>query len=323
MSTFPLFKTRFAPTPSGFLHKGNAASFVLSWAWARAVGGTILLRIDDLDAERMRPEYLDDIFRTLDWLGLDYDEGAMGVDDFLKNWSQHHRQDLYTAALTDLKNKEILYACTCSRKQIRELSPDGIYPKTCRAKQLDFNELETAWRIQVAESTVINFQKKTNKAAETVFLAQKMGDFIVRQKNNFPAYQLASVVDDVHFGINHIVRGEDLLMATAAQLYLATQLNLSHFLKTTFFHHHLVVDTEGGKLSKSKGAEALATWREAGKSPLPIVHQAAIWLDLPTAEIGCLDGSWLWQRLSPAGNSGRAKLLNFRCCCVRRQLGLQ
>ena len=99
-------KTRIAPTPSGLLHEGNGISFLLTYALARAYEGQILLRIDDLDAERMRLAYLDDIFRTLDWLGIEWDEGPSSVADFQQNWSQHHRLDLYQNALDTLKNTE-------------------------------------------------------------------------------------------------------------------------------------------------------------------------------------------------------------------------
>jgi glutamyl/glutaminyl-tRNA synthetase len=286
-----MFKTRFAPTPSGYLHRGNAASFVLAWAWARANGGKILLRIDDLDAKRMRLAYLEDIFRTIDWLGLDYDEGATGVDDFLKNWSQHKRLDLYENALNRLQyppsvSEAFLYACTCSRKQIQTLMTDGVYPQICRDKQLALNGLETAWRVALPSETSIRFKARPYDFEELYLnLTEKIGDFVVRQKNGLPAYQLASVVDDVHFGVNHIVRGEDLLDSTAAQLFLAGLLGLDVFSKTRFFHHKLVKNTEGGKLSKSKGAEAVATEREAGLSPLPIIQQAATWLGKSPNEV--------------------------------------
>ena len=181
------FKTRIAPTPSGLLHEGNGASFILTYALARAYAGQILLRIDDLDAERMRLEYLDDIFKTLDWLGVEWDEGPTSVADFQQNWSQHHRLDLYQNALEELKNtvtqsvsglqldgakatmaqnalKGMVYACECSRKQINAASLNGLYPQTCRLKYLDFKTKEMAWRIHVPESTTVmvnNFDLKT------------------------------------------------------------------------------------------------------------------------------------------------------------------
>ena len=162
------FKTRIAPTPSGLLHEGNGASFLLTYALARAYEGQILLRIDDLDAERMRIEYLDDIFRTLDWLGIEWDEGPTSVADFQQNWSQHHRLDLYQNALEELKNTEgVVYACNCSRKQINAASLNGLYPQTCRFKHLDFEAKETAWRIHVPESTSVSV-KNVNTETQNI-----------------------------------------------------------------------------------------------------------------------------------------------------------
>jgi glutamyl/glutaminyl-tRNA synthetase len=271
------FCTRIAPTPSGFLHPGNGISFIITWALARKNEGKIVLRIDDLDAERMRPEYLDDIFYTLDWLGIDYDEGPENVEDFTKNYSQHKRLDLYFEALNALKSHKSasLYACNCSRKQIRDNSINGIYPNTCRSKKVNLEVRDTAWRMIVPKNTLISFQEYQN----TPILNQldaTMGDFIVCQKNGLPAYQLASVVDDEYFNINFIVRGEDLLNSTAAQVFLAQYFeNIS---PKTYFHHPLMKNTEGVKLSKSQGAGSLKDWREKGRSPLELYQQAEKWL---------------------------------------------
>ena len=291
------FKTRIAPTPSGLLHEGNGASFILTYALARAFEGQILLRIDDLDAERMRIEYLDDIFRTLDWLGIEWDEGPTSVSDFQQNWSQHHRLDLYQNAINTLKNtvkqsvmaqnalKGMVYACHCSRKQINAASLNGLYPQTCRFKQLDFEAKETAWRIHVPESTTIsinNFDLKTQNIHHSPFNIHHLtGDFVIRQKNGLPAYQVASLVDDGHFGIDFIVRGSDLWSSTAAQIFLAEQLGRTSFNETLFVHHALTTNEQGEKLSKSKGASALAEWRKAGKMPEKLIKQAAEWLHLP------------------------------------------
>lgn len=293
-------KTRLAPTPSGFLHLGNGASFVATWALARAFGGQILLRIDDLDAERMRPEYVEDIFRTLDWLGLDWDEGPFSVADFSQNWSQHLRLDVYEKALSDLKKTGNLYACNCSRKDIRLNSINGLYPNTCRQNRLlDIEntanyEKTTAWRIVVNDNKIVhfnNFEKigplSINPILEEksdflndfyVNLSQKIGDFIIRQKNGLPSYQLASLIDDGFFNINFIVRGEDLLHSTAAQIFLAEQLNQADFLNTNFWHHPLITDADGSKLSKSEGAASLLAVREKNNSAAIVLKQAAKWL---------------------------------------------
>lgn len=299
-------KTRLAPTPSGFLHIGNGASFVATWALARAYEGQILLRIDDLDAERMRSEYVDDIFKTLDWLGLDWNEGPFSTEDFTKNWSQHHRLDAYEKALLNLQKTGDLYVCNCSRKDIRERSTNGLYPNTCRPNRLNPTtemsnyERNTAWRIVVDEGKSARFKniEKIDPLScfvprndigffdvKTPFfkhldinLSTQMGDFIVRQKNGLPSYQLASLVDDAFFGVNFIVRGEDLLHSTAAQIFLAERLNASNFLDATFWHHPLIGDENGSKLSKSEGAASLLAMREAGYSAAIVVREAAKWL---------------------------------------------
>ena len=121
-------KSRFAPTPSGYLHIGNGFNFVLTWLHARTRGGNILLRIDDLDKGRVRPEYVEDVFRTLDWLGLDWDEGPFGPSDLERKWSQHLRLDRYRSAIDELAFREIAFACALSRVQIIQ---SGGYPGVC------------------------------------------------------------------------------------------------------------------------------------------------------------------------------------------------
>ena len=308
-----ILKTRLAPTPSGFLHIGNGASFVATWALARAYEGKIMLRIDDLDAERMRPEYIEDIFKTLDWLGLDWDEGPFSVGDFFKNWSQQLRLDVYEKALNDLAKTGCIYTCTCSRKDIRLNSTNGLYPNTCRHNRLIADnevvkyEKNAAWRINIGDNTKANFKNLekigplsnlmsdfgfrisegsfgVNSSNFSVNLSQMIGDFIVKQKNGLPSYQLASLVDDTLYNINFVVRGEDLLASTAAQIFLAETLNHADFLATTFWHHHLITDEKGMKLSKSEGATSLLVLRERNNSAAIVVKQAAKWLRLSDFE---------------------------------------
>ena len=308
-----ILKTRLAPTPSGFLHIGNGAAFVATWALARACEGEIMLRIDDLDAERMRPEYIEDIFKTLDWLGLDWDEGPFSVGDFFKNWSQHLRLGIYEKTVNDLVKTSHIYTCSCSRKDIRLNSTNGLYPNTCRNNRLIIDnevikyEKNTALRINIGDNKKVRFKNldirgplsiksifrekmpfSSNFDLKTsnfdVNLSQTMGDFIVRQKNGLPSYQLASLVDDTLYNINFVVRGEDLLASTAAQIFLAETLNQADFLATTFWHHPLITDKKGVKLSKSEGATALLVLRERNNSAAIVVKQAAEWLGLADFE---------------------------------------
>ena len=284
-------RTRIAPTPSGFLHAGNGVSFILTYAITRAFEGTILLRIDDLDAERMRPEYVDDIFKTLNWLGLEYDEGPISPDDFYQNFSQHKRLEIYNNFIQKLQTTDLLYECQCSRKDIRLHSLNGLYPKTCRNNHLTADSIykkETAWRIQVEDFTTICFEE-WQKENFSIKLDTTLGDFIIRQKNGLPAYQIASLADDELYKINFIVRGNDLLNSTAAQVFLAEQIEHSPFPKNTFYHHPLLKNTEGVKFSKSEGAIALKEWRKAHHSPLELYRKAAEWLGFPTKTIESIE----------------------------------
>ncbi|NET33454.1 MAG: glutamate--tRNA ligase [Cyanothece sp. SIO1E1] len=281
--TFPTdLVTRLAPTPSGYLHLGNGLSFVLTWVLAKAQGGKVLLRIDDLDRQRYRPAYLEDIFRTIDWLGLDYDLGPSGPDEFEAKYSQRHRMALYGEYLDRLRQADLLYACTCSRKRVRETSIDGLlYDGHCREALHALDTGLVAWRIQLPGQAEVQIREWRENSSLILDLNSGMGDFVVRKKDQFPAYQLASLVDDSHWNINFVVRGKDLLWSTAAQLWLAQQLHLESFQNTLFWHHNLILDEQGEKLSKSEGASALKTWREQGKNPEKIFRLAAKMLELP------------------------------------------
>ncbi len=240
-------RLRFAPTPSGFLHLGNALNFTLNWLVARLNNGSILLRIDDLDGERKRPEYIADIFESLHWLGIDWDEGpglSPGTDllvDFEAHWSQNLRMPLYFEALERLRTQNLLFPCQKSR---RDLAPyNGKYPPEFREQNLSLDDAGVAWRIRTAAGSGLN-------------------DFVVRRRDNIPAYQIASLVDDLHFGVTHAIRGEDLAESTAAQRYLAECLGEERFLRLKFLHHPLVLGDTGEKLSKSAGASSLKAMRE-------------------------------------------------------------
>ncbi len=257
-------RLRLAPTPSGYLHVGNACNFLLNWLATRfQPGARLLLRIDDLDADRKRPEYIQDIFDTLDWLGLDWDEGPTTPEDFESSWSQHRRIALYQQTLEGLRDKGFLFPCAKSR---RELAPfEGHYPREFRNQPIDFDDPEVAWRVRTPES-----------APDPV-----PEDFIVRRRDGLPAYQLASLADDLHFGITHIIRGEDLRSSTAAQRFLAECLGYVAFGGIAVLHHPLWRDEKGEKLSKSAGAAALKTWREEGRPTADFFRAFEVWLGLP------------------------------------------
>lgn len=247
--------TRIAPTPSGYLHIGNAYSFVLTALVAHNQGASILLRIDDLDRDRYRSEYVEDIFRTLDFLGIEWQQGPQTIEGFEKKYSQLHRMDLYQQALETLWGKRRVFACTCSRKEISQHSRDGIYPGTCRLKKLAPDQPDIAWRIQTDQQPV--GLKLMDGSTKRYHLHKELTDFVVKRKDGIPAYQVASLVDDEHFGVNRIGRGEDLFESTLAQLYLADTLGYTEFQKTRFLHHPLMKDKRGFKLSKSRASDSL------------------------------------------------------------------
>ncbi|OHX67575.1 glutamate--tRNA ligase family protein [Flammeovirga pacifica] len=259
-------RTRFAPTPSGFLHIGNAYSFLLTWILARQTeDGQILLRIDDIDSTRSRDEYIEDIFETIDWLGIDYDQGPFGVDDFKKNWSQELRTHRYQKAFDQLKEHNDLFACTCSRKDIYEQSPSGIYTGKCSTLQLPLDTPNAATRIKTSSAPIILEDLFIGDVA--IDLEQTMKDFVIKRKDGLFSYQLASLIDDEDDGIDFIVRGEDLVESTAAQIFLGNKLELNNFEEVEFLHHPLLVDEKGEKISKSTGSDSIKSLREQGMTP--------------------------------------------------------
>lgn len=256
-------KSRIAPTPSGFLHLGNVYSFALTAALAKKTGAKILLRIDDMDTERVHKEYIDDIFDTLNFMGIAWQEGPQNSKDFGERFSQHNRMKLYDHALQKLRDENLVYACNCSRSQIHSRNKDGVYPGTCRHKNISLDEENVSWRLKTDSERIISV-KMFNEEPVEVQLPAEVQDIVIRRKDKLPAYQLTSVVDDDYFGIDFIVRGKDLWPSTVLQLYLAYCLGIKSFRNVTFFHHDLFVDEQGKKLSKSAGSLSVKALREQG-----------------------------------------------------------
>jgi glutamyl/glutaminyl-tRNA synthetase len=261
-------KTRIAPTPSGFLHLGNVYSFALTAAIAHKYHANTLLRIDDMDRDRVEERYVQDIFDTLNFLEIGWDEGPRDITEFERVYAQRHRMDLYTHALQTLAANEHVFACVCSRSQIVKENPDGIYPGTCRDKGIPPDTKNACWRLRTRADTELTV--KTTVGAVKAKLPAEMTDFVVKRKDGFPAYQLTSVVDDIHFGIDLIVRGQDLWPSTLAQLYLSSLLGQNPFPETLFHHHPLLLESTGKKLSKSEGAMSVQYLRKQYKKPADI-----------------------------------------------------
>lgn len=285
--------SRLAPTPSGFLHLGNAINFTLTWLLTRRAGGRLHLRIDDLDRARFRPAYLENIFRTLEWLGLDYDQGPTGPEEFERSFSQRHFLDLYEAVLQAARGATpaLFYACRCSRAELLRLAlPTGCYPGTCRNHSLPLDMPGTAWRAHVPAGTAVHFSDLLH-GPTTSCLDAELGDFVVRKKEGAAAYQVASVVDDVRLGVTLVVRGLDLLPSTAAQIWLASYLpGQGRFTETQFLHHGLVTDEDGRKLSKSTQAGGQRGIIEEAGSPQVVYRAVARLLGLPEKAGRSLEG---------------------------------
>jgi glutamyl/glutaminyl-tRNA synthetase len=280
-------RARIAPTPSGFLHLGNILSFSNTAALAQKHGAKILLRIDDLDRARANDQYLQDIFDTLNFLEIPWDEGPRDVNDFKNNYSQVHRMELYHDTLEDLRVRGRIFACTCSRQHLR-----GNTTCTCSDKNIPLNVKDASWRLITDDHAELNIKDYSGRIIRDALPAE-MYNFVVRRKDGLPSYQLASVVDDLYYGIDLIIRGQDLWSSTLAQLELANTLNKSDFLDITFYHHPLLMESNGKKLSKSDGATSVRYLRQSGKTPADIYKMILASLGI-NAEIDS------WQLLSNA-----------------------
>lgn len=247
---------RFAPSPSGRMHLGNAFSCLLAWLSVRSKGGEIVLRLEDLDTDRCKPEYSRQLEEDLRWLGLDWDRG--GLED-TPDYCQSSCEAFYGAALGELEEKGLIYPCFCSRNELHAASAphrsDGIllYAGTCR-NLTDTQRWEKAMlrkpalRIQVPEEEVAFVDGNLGLYSEN--LAHDCGDYILRRSDGVYAYQLAVVVDDGRMGVTEVVRGSDLLSSTPRQIWLQHQLSLP---TPNYYHLPLLLAPDGRRLSKRDG----------------------------------------------------------------------
>jgi glutamyl/glutaminyl-tRNA synthetase len=257
-------RTRIAPTPSGFLHLGNVLSFSITAALARKGGAKILLRIDDLDQSRVNKDYLQDIFDTLNFLEIPWDEGPKDIKEFETDYSQRHRVSIYRQAIDQLIASKLVFACTCSRKQ---LSDDRSC--NCIEREISAGEKNASLRLITDDGSGVIVKCYSGEAIRTV-LPEQMHHFVVRRKDGLPAYQLTSVIDDLFYGIDLVIRGVDLWPSTLAQHQLASALGQSNFSDITFDHHPLLLEKSGKKLSKSAGATSVRYLRQSGKTAATI-----------------------------------------------------
>ncbi len=270
--------TRFAPSPTGPLHLGHAYSALLAHDLAHAGGGQFLLRIEDIDTTRSRPEWEAQIYQDLGWLGLDWPRPVMRQSD---------RLDAYRAALEALWTEGLLYPCTCTRRDIADalsapqegaqIGPDGpVYPGTCKGRhprtgampqgvalRLDMGRAARHPRYGFVETGAAS--ATTSVSAED--LTAQVGDIVLSRKDFLGSYHLSVVLDDAAQGITHVVRGEDLFEATRIHVVLQDLLGLP---TPTYHHHRLIRDAAGKRLAKRDDARAIATYRAEGLGPQDI-----------------------------------------------------
>lgn len=247
-------KTRIAPTPSGFLHIGNACNFLLIYCFAKINNAKILLRIDDIDYLRCKDEYLNDIFEIIDWLGIAIDEGPSDINDFKNNWSQQLRFVNYNESFQQIFSKcNNISQCSCTRKMKRN--------RICNCNSTNLSQSYN----QVFKTNETIHVKLNNMYGDPYFYDIKlMNGLVLLNKKYIPSYQICSLHDDIKFGITHIIRGKDLLPSSAIQLYLSQYLNENNFNKIQWFHHELIIGENNKKISKSLGDMAMKSLIQQG-----------------------------------------------------------
>ena len=264
--------TRFAPSPTGRLHLGHAYSAALGHARARESGGRFLLRIEDLDQTRSRPDFVDGIYEDLRWLGLDWDEPVI---------VQSQRTAAYEEALDALRWRGLAYACFCTRADIAQslTAPHGdaatSYPGTCRTLPDDPERRATmphCWRLDSAKALGTTGFPSWREADGEQFVAAErdIGDAILARKDAPASYHLSCVVDDAASGVTMVVRGADLRPSTPIQRLLQELLGLP---EPAYRHHPLVVHEDGRRLAKRDLAPTLAAMRESGVDGQQLARQ--------------------------------------------------
>lgn len=281
---------RFAPSPSGEMHLGNAWTALLAWLQIRALGGTMVLRIEDLDPARCRPEYTAQLIDDLRWLGLDWDEGP-DVGGPYAPYSQAQRRSLYAQAVDHLSQQGLVYPCYCTRAELHNPAnaphageTDYIYPGTCPSlspeeqKYREDQRRKPALRLAVPQKTIQFTDGIYGQISQN--LRQACGDFIIRRADGIHAYQLAVVADDAAMGITHILRGADLLSSTPRQLLLYCLLGVQ---PPCFTHVPLLCGTDGHRLSKRQKDLSLSDLRKNGFSAAAIIGYLAYKANLQPA----------------------------------------
>jgi glutamyl-tRNA synthetase len=277
-------RVRFAPSPTGTLHVGGARTAIYNWAFARKMGGTFVLRIDDTDPERSTAENTAQILRSMRWLGLDWDEGPE-VDGDHGPYYQTQRSDRYSAALGHMKASGSAYPCFCSaetlaakRESARSTGGVSGYDRTCRSLSAD----EAAARIAAGETCVWRLRVPLDHGpvvfddavrGVTEFPIEAMDDFVLARSDGTPTYNFATVVDDADMEISHIIRGDDHLANTPRQILVFEALGRE---VPRFAHLSMIWGPDGKKLSKRHGATSVEAYDEMGYLPEALLNYLAL-----------------------------------------------
>jgi glutamyl/glutaminyl-tRNA synthetase len=298
------YRGRLAPSPTGYLHVGHARTFWTASQRAREAGGSLIMRMEDLDADRSKAIYAEAAIDDLRWLGIRWQEGPDKGGPFAP-YLQSRRRATYLAAWRKLRRRGYIYPCRCSRKDLETalgaphervttasqdavgkldgkldlMDDEPIYPGTCRnlqgkAPQLPgptVSDIDTPgginWRFRVPDGEAIEFEDR-NLGTKRFVAGEDFGDFVVWRRDGGPSYQLACVADDAAMGITEVVRGADLLKSTARQilLYRALGFDAPHW-----YHCRLVVDHNGRRLAKRHDSLSLRALRQRGLTPMNIL----------------------------------------------------
>ena len=278
-------RVRFAPSPTGKLHIGGARTAIYNWAFARANGGTFILRIDDTDPTRSTDENTQIILRAMRWLGLDWDEGPEVGGDF-GPYAQTERLDIYKEAAKKLWDAGRAYPCFCTTEQLAadraaaqaRKDPFQGYQRRCR----DLSREDAQARIDAGEPYVLRIKVPADRGdvvihdavhGDVVFDAKELDDFVIFRSDGTPTYNFATVVDDAMMGITHVIRGDDHLSNTPRQVMVYEALEAP---VPTFAHISMILGADGKKLSKRHGATSVEEYRDAGYLPDAFVNYLAL-----------------------------------------------
>lgn len=271
------YRGRIAPSPTGLLHIGHACTFWTAYRRALEHEGILVLRDEDLDPQRSKPEFATAMLDDLCWLGIRWQEGP-DVGGRFAPYRQSQRREFYHDAWRMLRDSGSIYPCTCSRKDLalaasapNDADDEPLYSGRCRDKIGEAANYEEPkgvnWRFRVPDNQTIEFVDK-RQGTQSYGAGHDFSDFVIWRRDDVPAYQLAVVVDDAAMQITEVVRGADLLKSTARQLLLIRALGLP---RPTYFHCDLIRDESGTRLAKRHDALSLRTLRDSGKTSAEVL----------------------------------------------------